>query len=97
MNPEKSVRTAKFQVRARSRELELIDAAAERLGKSRSEFIMETARQRAQDVLSDQRVFRLEPEAWDAFVKALDAPVEADERARVARLLNKRTVWDSDA
>lgn len=70
-------RDAKFQIRARPLDLDVIDAAADRLGKSRSEFVMETARQRAEDVLRDQSVFYLDDAAWRAFATALDkAPAD---------------------
>lgn len=65
-------RDAKFQIRARPLDLDVIDAAADRLGKSRSEFVMETARQRAEDVLRDQSVFYLDDAAWRAFIAELD-------------------------
>lgn len=58
--------------RARPLDLDVIDAAAVRLGKSRLEFVMETARQRAEEVLCDQSVFFLDDAAWRAFATALD-------------------------
>lgn len=67
-------RDAKFQIRARPLDLDVIDAAADRLGKSRSEFVMETARQRAEDVLRDQSVFYLDDASWQTFTAALDKP-----------------------
>jgi uncharacterized protein (DUF1778 family) len=50
----------------------LIDDAAAILGKTRTEFMIETARQQAVDVLLDQRLFALEAKRYDAFVHALD-------------------------
>lgn len=52
----------------------LIDDAAALLGKTRTEFMVESARQQAIDVLLDQRLFALEPERHDAFMAALDNP-----------------------
>ncbi len=53
---------------------QLIDDAAALLGKTRTEFIVESARQQAIEVLLDQRRFALEPERSDAFMAALDNP-----------------------
>src|ERR1044072_7400813 len=51
---------------------ELIDSAAATLGKSRTEFMLESARQNALDVLLDQRVFNLDAEAGESFARALE-------------------------
>ena len=53
---------------------QLIDDAAAVLGKTRTEFMVESARRQAIDVLLDQRLFALEPERYDAFMAALDNP-----------------------
>lgn len=53
---------------------QLIDDAAALQGKTRTEFMVESARQQALDVLLDQRLFALEPERHDAFMAALDNP-----------------------
>ena len=52
----------------------LIDDAAALLGKSRTEFMIESARREAMDVLSDRRLFQLSANDYDAFVDALDNP-----------------------
>jgi uncharacterized protein (DUF1778 family) len=41
---------------------DLIDRAADAIGKSRTEFILESARAHAVDVLLDQRLFTLDTE-----------------------------------
>lgn len=53
---------------------ELIDRAAATIDKSRTEFVLESARQRAVDVLLDQRVFNLDAEASEAFADILENP-----------------------
>src|SRR2546426_10654016 len=53
---------------------QLIDDAAAILGKTRTEFMIESARGRAIDVLLDQRLFVLDSERYDAFMHALDNP-----------------------
>jgi uncharacterized protein (DUF1778 family) len=63
---------AVINVRLASQTRELIDSAAAAMGKSRSEFIIESARQSAMNVLLDQRFFVLDPKSYDAFVAILD-------------------------
>jgi uncharacterized protein (DUF1778 family) len=54
----------------------LIDSAAGVLGKSRTEFMTESARQSAIDVLLDQPLFILDSADHEAFLQALDNPPE---------------------
>jgi uncharacterized protein (DUF1778 family) len=53
---------------------QLIDEAAALLGKTRTEFMVESARRQALDVLLDQRLFALENQDHAAFIAALDNP-----------------------
>lgn len=53
---------------------QLIDDAAAVLGKTRTEFMIESARRQAIDVLLDQRLFELDTKRYDAFLHALDNP-----------------------
>jgi uncharacterized protein (DUF1778 family) len=70
----------------------LIDAAAEMTGKSRTEFVVESARQHAVDVLLDQRLFELEPDQWNAFERALAEPPMPNGALR--KLLAKKPPWE---
>ncbi|KMO41431.1 antitoxin [Methylobacterium variabile] len=69
----------------------LIDDAAAVLGKTRTEFMVESARRQAIDVLLDQRLFRLDPDRFDAFVQALDAPPAPGPKLR--SLLRRVPAW----
>ena len=53
---------------------DLIDRAAKATGRTRTDFMLETARKAAEEVLLDQRFFYLDPAEYAAFVRALDAP-----------------------
>lgn len=53
---------------------QLIDDAAAILGKTRTEFMIDSARRQAVDVLLDQRLFTLDSESYDSFLHALDNP-----------------------
>ena len=70
---------------------QLIDEAAAILGKTRTEFMVDSARTQAIDVLLDQRLFVLEPERFDAFVRALDNPPAPGPKLRA--LLRRRPSW----
>jgi uncharacterized protein (DUF1778 family) len=70
---------------------QLIDDAAAILGKTRTEFMIETARRQAIDVLLDQRLFVLDSERYDAFVHALDNPPAPGPKLR--SLLRRAPAW----
>jgi uncharacterized protein (DUF1778 family) len=65
-------RSINLRIEAHTRQL--IDDAAAILGKTRTEFMIESARRQAIDVLLDQRLFMLDSERYDAFMHALDNP-----------------------
>lgn len=71
----------------------IIDEAAALLGKTRTEFMIESARALAIDVLLDQRLFNLDPERYDAFVHALDNPPAPGPKLRA--LLRRTPAWRS--
>jgi uncharacterized protein (DUF1778 family) len=70
---------------------QLIDDAAAILGKTRTEFMVESARRQAIDVLLDQRLFVLNSERYDAFMDALDNPPAPGPKLR--SLLRRVPVW----
>jgi uncharacterized protein (DUF1778 family) len=70
---------------------QLIDEAAAILGKTRTEFMIETARRQAIDVLLDQRLFALESGRYDAFMHALDNPAAPGPRLRA--LMRRVPMW----
>ncbi|ACB95116.1 DUF1778 domain-containing protein [Beijerinckia indica] len=70
---------------------QLIDDAAAILGKTRTEFMIESARREAVDVLLDQRLFVLDPARYDAFVQALDNPPAPGPKLK--SLLRRTPAW----
>lgn len=70
---------------------QLIDDAAAVLGKTRTEFMVESARKVAIDVLLDRRLFLLDPERYDAFVHALDNPPAPGPKLR--SLMRRAPAW----
>jgi uncharacterized protein (DUF1778 family) len=71
----------------------LIDRAEDRLGKNRSEFMLEAACRAATAVLLDQRLFLLDDKAYKRFTAALDKPPA--ENRRLQRLVRTAAVWES--
>src|SRR6266436_4324531 len=69
--------SANIHIRASQQTKELIDTAARAVGKTLSEFVLDSARQHAIDVLLDQRLFVLDADKYDAFVSTLDNPPPA--------------------
>lgn len=85
------MRDAAINLRARPEQREIIDQAAQLLGKNRSDFMLEAACDKAQSVLLDQVFFRLDAAKFRQFVKLLDAsPVP---NPGLERLMAVRPPW----
>jgi uncharacterized protein (DUF1778 family) len=86
-----ATRGVTLNIRVEPRHRDLIDRAAEALGKSRSEFMLETACKEAEAVLLDRRYFTLDQDQFQAFLARLDEPAPS---ARLADLLNTKAPWE---
>lgn len=82
---------ANIHIRATVQIKHLIDTAATAVGKTLSEFVLDSARQHAIDVLLDQRLFVLDPGKYDAFISALDNPPPAG--AKLKALMKRKPLW----
>jgi uncharacterized protein (DUF1778 family) len=80
-----------INIRIEARTRQLIDDAAAILGKTRTEFMIESARQQAIDVLLDQRLFALDPKRYEAFMHVLDNPPAPGRKLR--SLLRRVPAW----
>jgi uncharacterized protein (DUF1778 family) len=89
---ERAGRSVTINLRADKLKRALIDRAAERLGKNRSEFMLEAACREATAVLLDQRFFLLDEKAYKRFTAALDKPPA--ENSRLRRLLRTKAAWE---
>ncbi len=70
---------------------QLIDDAAAILGKTRTEFMVESARRHAIDVMLDQRLFALDSKRFDTFMNMLDNPPAPGPKLRA--LLRRVPAW----
>jgi uncharacterized protein (DUF1778 family) len=89
---QRAGRGVTINLRADAVKRSLIDRAAERLGKNRSEFMLEAACREATAVLLDQRFFLLDERAYKRFTAALDKPPV--ENSRLRRLLLTKAAWE---
>jgi uncharacterized protein (DUF1778 family) len=80
-----------ISIRAKAGQRDLIDQAAMRQGRSRSEFMLDAACIQAEDVLLDQTYFALDAQAFAAFQDMLDNPPAPTDRLR--RTLHAPLPW----
>lgn len=71
---------------------DLIDRAAQAGGKNRTDFILDAARQAAEDALLDRTAISVDPDAYAAFLARLDAPAQPNER--LVRTMRTPAPWD---
>lgn len=88
----KAAEAVTINIRTRTRQRDLIDRAAQRVGRSRSEFMLDAALRQAEDVLLDQTFFVLDAEAFEKFQRMLAAPPVQNEG--LDRLLAAKTPWE---
>lgn len=80
-----------INLRIEAKTRQLIDEAAAILGKTRTEFMIDSARREAIDVLLDQRLFVLDGQHFDSFMNALDNPPAPG--AKLKALLRRVPAW----
>ncbi|MGO4886041.1 MAG: DUF1778 domain-containing protein [Bryobacteraceae bacterium] len=81
-----------INLRASHKQKALIDRAAQALGRSRSDFMLDTACREAESVLLDRRYFFLAEDDFKKFVALLDRPPKDNPRLR--RLLHTKAPWE---
>ncbi|MGO8918541.1 MAG: DUF1778 domain-containing protein [Stellaceae bacterium] len=86
------VRNDTITIRVTPQQRDVIDRAAQALGKSRSEFILDTACREAETVLLDRRFFALDDATYRRFIDALNRPPADNPRLR--KLLRTPAPWD---
>ena len=84
--------TVSINIRAKVRQRDLIDQAAERLGRSRSDFMLDAACRKAENILLDQAFFAADAGVFARFQAMADRPLPPSDRLR--RLLRTKALWD---
>ena len=85
-------RDVALTIRTSKRERSLIDQAAEKLGMSRTDFLLESACNEAQHVLLDTNHFALNTKDFKKFCELLDAP--PPNLAGLRHMLKKKAPWE---
>ena len=88
---EAASRDEVISLRASREQKALIDRAAEALGKSRSDFMLETTCREVETVLLDRRYYALSEDAFRLFTAMLDRPPAANPKLR--QLLQNKAPW----
>ena len=89
------MRDATINLRALTEQRDLIDYAAQLLGKNRSDFMLEAACNKAQSVVLDQVFFNLDADKFRQFTQLLDAPPAPN--AGLERLMAVKAPWTTKA
>lgn len=87
------MRDAAINLRALAEQRDLIDHAAQLLGKNRSDFMLEAACDKAQSVILDQVFFSLDDARFRQFTELLDAPPAPN--AGLERLMAVQAPWSA--
>jgi uncharacterized protein (DUF1778 family) len=84
--------TEKLDLRLTPEAKRVLNAGAQASRRSVSEFVLESALDRAQEALPDRQHFGLDAALWKAFLTALDAPRRP--LPRLKRLLIEPSVFE---
>lgn len=90
----RSTASIPLNMRIKPQTRNLIDRAAELLGKTRTDFMLEASERRAEEVLLDRTVFRVSPEVYAEYLARLDEPVGANEKLR--QTMATHAPWDAE-
>jgi uncharacterized protein (DUF1778 family) len=81
-----------INIRAKARQRDLIDQAAERQGRSRSDFMLDASCREAEDVLLSHTFFSVNADTFAKFEALLDNPLPPTHKLR--RLLKTKAPWE---
>jgi uncharacterized protein (DUF1778 family) len=81
-----------IQIRASAATKAILNRAAAMRGQKLSEFMLESARARAEETILDQRLFALDDKAYEEFLALLDAPARPDKALRAR--MKRKPAWE---
>ena len=81
-----------INMRVHSSTRDFIDQAAKSIGKDRSDFMLDAACEKAQEILMDRTEFLLDDAQWEAFNTILDNPAKPNEK--LLALLATKAPWE---
>src|SRR5260370_16407650 len=88
-------RSRQINRRANAPQEALIRTGAKVRGVNMTDFILESACTRAEQIIADQTTFTLSPQQWKAFTEALDRPPMLYPKPRLKRLLCEPSLAES--
>ncbi|NKB17689.1 MAG: DUF1778 domain-containing protein [Pseudanabaena sp. CRU_2_10] len=83
-----------LNLRIKPEERNLIDMAAKVQGKNRTDFILDAARNAAEETLLERSILGASPEAYAEFIALLDAPPQPNKRLR--KTMQTTPPWDKE-
>jgi uncharacterized protein (DUF1778 family) len=89
---QETEKKANINLRVSIEQRALIDTAAAAVGKTRTEFMLDSATQHAIDVLLDRTVFALSSEQHDALMRVLQSPPKPT--AALKKLMSSKSPWE---
>jgi uncharacterized protein (DUF1778 family) len=81
-----------IQIRASAETKAILNRAALLRGQKLSEFMLDSARRRAEETILDQRSFFLAPDAHERFLAMLDAPAKPTKELRTR--MRRKPSWE---
>ena len=88
----RAVKREALNLRIKPQVRELIDRAAELVGKNRTDFVLDAARRAAEEALLDRTVFTVSPQTYRQFLARLDAPPKPNKR--LLKTMQTRAPWE---
>jgi uncharacterized protein (DUF1778 family) len=96
MKPNDSTAAARkddlSQIRASAATKSILNRAAALRGQKLSEFMLDSARARAEETILDQRLFALNEEGYKTFLAMLDSPTKPDKALRAR--MKRKPAWE---
>lgn len=89
-----AVQSSQINIRIPDAQRRLIDRAAEDMGVTRTQYMLNAACERAEEQLVEQNEFRLDHESFVELLAVLDAPVVVPDGLR--DLMSRRAPWESE-
>jgi uncharacterized protein (DUF1778 family) len=96
MSEQSTTAEVNIHLRARARDRETIDRAAELVGSNRSQFMMASALKEAKNVLMDQTTIHADAKTFKKVMDWLDADATSTEIAGMRRILRSSPPWQGD-
>jgi uncharacterized protein (DUF1778 family) len=87
MNSPKPTKDKRLNLRIEEQDRALFDKAAKEQRETLTQFLVEGGRERAERLLADRTLFRIDSEEWRALEAAMDRPAQV--RPELAKLFSR--------